>query len=375
MPRDREVAENVHRLLLDPVAMDASIGAPGTTASWCGPLALVAVFGLIVAATTTVFLVSSTLRDSSQNCSGWVRVHYELIAWLCCLSAVSGCFYVWMAVKKPRPRFVHIAGGFLISNTLSMSCMSMFFHTFCDVDWDPAAFHYKAAVVPGMIFNISAWAFLQTGILLKVEALSASRARVLRGLLMAIGLPGLLFVVLHSLVILGYLPGSIHLEVMLFESFLVIAITALFFLFTLAAARDMLRCRDLLYNLALREETLQKHRRTLAAHAAVTGAANGSSLLTLAVVAICLRSGFGDERTPWLFVATNAVDNLLNVLCMVLLSGLCAACRRRKNEDDVISEIALAGKVARRSPEASTFGSVSAAAHHEEEETLAQPPR
>merc|ERR1711937_636213 len=102
--------------------------------------------------------------------------------------------------------------------------------------------------------GISFW-LLQYAILLKVEALLATRASVLRILLWIILLVGIPFSVLHVCVIFNMLPR----KTMYLEAVLLIIIMVHFAFFTILAARDTLRAKDLLCKARIDDAMRRQH--------------------------------------------------------------------------------------------------------------------
>jgi len=229
-----------------------------------------------------------------------------------------------------------------------MSCMTMFYHMQCSYMWE-----LKVTIVPTMTFLAFAYAFLQMGIVLKVEALVASSVWLLRGLLLALAMFGLAFVVLHIGVVLDTFPLSLFYV----ESVLMLCMAIIFAAFTWFAAREMLRCRDALCRAKIDKEMQDRHRLTLAVHTVAIATANGTLLLAIVATGLALTNKF-QGHLGWFFAISMSVDNMMNTMCMVLLSGLSVSVCKYDVGRDVIAEIKAAGTEARctAAPHASAIG-------------------
>jgi len=319
---------HVHLLLTDPTTEDRSTGGFSERPTLSsGALCLLGLTH-IVAAATSVALVAWDYGD----CYNWNGQYYHILPLLACFSAIPGCGYCWLALLRPRPKFVHVAGRYFLASTLQACFLTMRWSYVCT-----GASEFKYALEPGMVMQFLAVLLLQQGTLLKVEALLGSQAKLLRGLVVGIVILGAPIVIVQA----GLVYAGFPLWVQDVSAVLMFCMVFLFTAFTGFAAFSILRCRELVRTANISATTQERHCRTLAVHAIAIVAANGTLLIYWTTVAVCLAHGV-EDNTGTDFVMAHILEHVTNTVCMVFMSGLISSAigTAGRDDPDVISEIA-----------------------------------
>lgn len=256
---------------------------------------------------------------------------YDGLMGLTFLSACTAWFYPIAIARKARPRFLHVAGSYLLVNAITNICSVATTWAGC-ASHDDLGFAYHFVRVPtalaSLVGTVVSFVLLQYCILSKVEALEDSGATIATGHVRAlfkillnpctIG-----FGLLSGVVPMGFIRGdhSWYLWVIYSQAIFIVLFCVIFLVFSLVATTTILRCYRNLAFCSLDSVVRGRLRRLLMVHAVATLAANGTTIYYYSTVAMVV----GNYTTVDTMFRAYAFDNVCNVLCAVTLSGLLGA--------------------------------------------------
>eukprot|EP00929_Paragymnodinium_shiwhaense_P014147 TRINITY_DN122021_c0_g1_i1.p1 TRINITY_DN122021_c0_g1~~TRINITY_DN122021_c0_g1_i1.p1 ORF type:complete len:391 (+),score=55.63 TRINITY_DN122021_c0_g1_i1:91-1263(+) len=290
---------------------------------------------MLVASTASSFLM---FEDSGKCLNGthsglpFNLVHsthgvYDGLMGLTFFAAATAWLYPIATARKARPRFLHVAGSYLMVNAATCACS-------VTTTWAGCASHhalgyvYHFLRVPtaflSLVGTVASFVLLQYCILSKVEALEESGATIATGharaLFKILLNPCTLgFGLLSAVIPLGLVrEGGTFLLILYSQAAFMLVFATIFIVFTGVCITTILRCFKNLAFCSLDAATKSRLRRLLLVHALAALAANTTTVIYyISIAGVVLR--YVDVKH--MFMAF-AVDNVCNVFCAVTLSGL-----------------------------------------------------
>lgn len=253
---------------------------------------------------------------------------------LMALTFLGGCTawcYPIAAARKPRPRFLHVAGSYLMVNALTNCCSVATTWAGC-ASHQALGFVYHFVRVPtaflSLVGTAASFVLLQYCILSKVEALEDSGATIATGHARA------LFKILLNPCTIGFgmisaiIPMGIvrsdsewFLFILYSQAVFIVVFMLIFVIFSLVAVTTIMRCYKNLGFCSLDSSMKGRLRRLLLIHALATLGANGTTVYYYITVAMVVMQ----KATVDAMFQAYAIDNVCNVFCAFTLSGLVGA--------------------------------------------------
>jgi len=258
-------------------------------------------------------------------------------------ATVTALFYPIAVARKPRPRFLHVAGAYLVVNAVTLcSEVTTVWAGCADVDW----IRSTTAFICLVGFAVS-FVLLQHSILVKVEALDVNAredelaAAPLRKAYNLMLNPFTLgFGLLSGVVPVGLVgtAGSMYHFTIFIQALFLVFFLGLLLNFTAIATREM---REVLQGLDAAEMDMKKKaklRNHLAMHSLCTMGANMTAIVFFASIVFDILQQSKAPGAESFLCFCYAVDVIANTTCALTLSGLGGAVCRRNGGVSLIDE-------------------------------------
>eukprot|EP00929_Paragymnodinium_shiwhaense_P043722 TRINITY_DN22465_c0_g1_i1.p2 TRINITY_DN22465_c0_g1~~TRINITY_DN22465_c0_g1_i1.p2 ORF type:complete len:410 (+),score=81.72 TRINITY_DN22465_c0_g1_i1:173-1402(+) len=254
------------------------------------------------------------------------------VFFLTTFAACTAVFYPIAVARKPRPVFLHVAGSYLVLNTVTHSSMGITTWAGCaGVSYD--VLRVATAFVCLVGFS-SSFVLLQYSILVKVEALGAEQSEsrlaespVRRSYNRMLNPFTIGFGVVSGIVPCGLVheDGLAWLLIVFSQGMFLVVFVMLYISFTAMAVREMRKVYLLLLKSDLSADTKMALRSQLALHAFGATIANVSTIIFFGATA-----GHVFFLVPrWLMFFAYGIANAAQTACALILSGLTGAVLRR----------------------------------------------